>query len=130
MYILNFDCTLWHRNLTKSGINGFVLQVKEEECGTLEVAQAIQSTSVSLQKAKDIYIQRGLELDKLKKDNASAKELEKSEIKLKKAQEDYKLQVDKYATIKEDFEKRMSLACQVRSCCYKLEPMCCEFKKY
>ncbi|XP_054260013.1 F-BAR domain only protein 2-like isoform X2 [Macrosteles quadrilineatus] len=86
--------------------------VKEEECGTLEVAQAIQSTSVTLQKAKDIYVQRGQELDKLKKDNASAKELEKAELKLKKAQEEYKTLVDKYSSVKEDFEKKMSLACQ------------------
>ncbi|KAG8260723.1 hypothetical protein J6590_090473 [Homalodisca vitripennis] len=86
--------------------------VKEEECGTLEVAQAIQSTSVTLQKAKDTYVQRGIELDKLKKDNASAKELEKAEIKLKKAQEEYKSLVEKYGTIKEEFEKKMSLACQ------------------
>lgn len=61
-------------------------------------------------------MQRGIELDKLKKDNASSKELEKAEVKLKKAQEEYKSQVEKYATIKEDFEKKMSCACQVCYC--------------
>lgn len=49
----------------------------------------------------------------MKKDNASAKELEKAELKLKKAQEEYKTLVDKYSSVKEDFEKKMSLACQV-----------------
>jgi DNA repair exonuclease SbcCD ATPase subunit len=88
--------------------------VKEEESGTLEVVQAIQSTSLTLQKAKDAYTQKGLEFDKLKKENASAKDLEKAESKLKKAQEDYKNLIDKYSAIKDDFEKKMSLACKVR----------------
>jgi hypothetical protein len=88
--------------------------VKEEESGTLEAVQAIQSTTLTLQKAKDAYTQKGLEFDKLKKENASAKDLEKAEAKLKKAQEDYKNLVDKYSAIKEDFEKKMSLACKVK----------------
>lgn len=91
-----------------------LFQVKEEESGTLEVVQAIQSTTLTLQKAKDAYTQKGLEFDKLKKENASAKDLEKAEAKLKKAQEDYKNLVEKYSAIKEDFEKKMSLACKVR----------------
>ncbi|CAG2053026.1 unnamed protein product [Timema podura] len=86
--------------------------VKEEESGTLEVVQAIQTTFVTLQKAKDAYTQKGLEFDKLKKENASSKDLEKAETKLKKAQEDYKNLVDKYSTVKEDFEKKMSQACK------------------
>lgn len=86
--------------------------VKEEEGGTLEVVQAIQSTSLTLQKAKDSYTQKGIELDKLKKESASPKELEKAEQKLKKAQEEYKALVDKYSSVKEDFEKKMSLACR------------------
>lgn len=88
-------------------------QVKEEECGTLEIAQSIQSTSLTLQKAKDTYTQKGIELDKLKKENASPKDLEKAEIKLKKAQEDYKALIDKYSTVKEEFENKMSFACKV-----------------
>ena len=91
-----------------------LFQVKDEESGTLEAVQAIQSTTLTLQKAKDAYTQKGLEFDKLKKENASAKELEKAEAKLKKAQEDYKNLVDKYSAIKEDFEKKMSLACKVK----------------
>uniref|UniRef100_A0A1B6C7K9 MHD domain-containing protein n=2 Tax=Clastoptera arizonana TaxID=38151 RepID=A0A1B6C7K9_9HEMI len=86
--------------------------VKEEEYGTLEIAQSIQSTSLTLQKAKDIYTQKGIELDKLKKENASPKDLEKAELKLKKAQEDYKTLVDKYSTVKEEFESKMSFACK------------------
>lgn len=66
-----------------------------------------------LQKAKDVYLQKCEELDKLRRDNGSAKDLEKAELKVKKAQEDYKTIVDKYALIKEDFEKRMSTSCKV-----------------
>ncbi|BES89775.1 SAFF [Nesidiocoris tenuis] len=86
--------------------------VKEEEGGTLEVVQAIQSTSITLQKARDSYQQKGFELYKLKKENASPRELEKAEQKLKKAQDEYKTLIEKYGLIKEDFEKKMSLACK------------------
>lgn len=75
---------------------------------------AIQNTASTLQKAKDAYTQKGLEFDKLKKENASPKDLEKAEIKLKKSQEDYKILVEKYSSVKIDFENKMSLACKVR----------------
>ncbi|KAF4533531.1 hypothetical protein B566_EDAN001016, partial [Ephemera danica] len=86
--------------------------IKEEESGTLEVVQAIQATTLTLQKAKDIYTQKALEFDRLKKENASSKDLEKAEIKFKKAQEEYKTLVDKYSTIKEEFETKMSTSCK------------------
>uniref|UniRef100_A0A0A9W804 FCH domain only protein 2 n=1 Tax=Lygus hesperus TaxID=30085 RepID=A0A0A9W804_LYGHE len=86
--------------------------VKEEEGSTLEVVQAIQSTSITLQKARDAFTQKGIELDKLKKESASAREVEKAEQKLKKAQDEYKVLIEKYGTIKEEFEKKMSLACK------------------
>ncbi|KAG8234493.1 hypothetical protein J437_LFUL014635, partial [Ladona fulva] len=85
--------------------------VKEEESGTLETVQAIQSVTLTLHKAKDSYLQKGIEYDKLKKENASSRELEKAEAKLKKAQEDYKNLVEKYGSIKEEFERKMSIAC-------------------
>ncbi len=45
-----------------------------------------QDMTVSLQKTKETYKQRCLEMEKLKRDNASTKELEKSEAKFRKAQ--------------------------------------------
>lgn len=89
-----------------------LFQVKEEESGTLEAVQAMQAVTVNVQKSKDAYTQRSLELERLKKDNASAKEIEKAEQKLKKAQEEYKNFVDKYSTVKEDFESKMSVTCK------------------
>lgn len=53
-------------------------------------------------------------MDKLRKDNASAKDIEKAELKLKKAQDDYKTLIEKYSAIKEEFEKKMIIACKVK----------------
>ncbi|XP_061932031.1 F-BAR domain only protein 2 isoform X17 [Apis cerana] len=86
--------------------------VKEEESSTLEIVQNIQSITVTLHKAKDMRTQKSLELEKLKKDNASQKELEKAEIKFKKAQDDYKTLVDKYMIIRNDFQTKMTQACR------------------
>ncbi|XP_059490767.1 F-BAR domain only protein 2 isoform X8 [Neocloeon triangulifer] len=86
--------------------------VKEDESMTLEVVQSIQATTLAVQKAKDVYTQRSLELDKLRKENASAKDVEKSEVKVRKAQEEYKTLVEKYAVTKEDFERKMLIACK------------------
>ncbi|KAK3923074.1 F-BAR domain only protein 2 [Frankliniella fusca] len=88
-------------------------QVKEEEGGTLEIVQAIQATTLTLQKAKDSYLQKTLELDRLRKENASPRDLEKAEAKLRKAHEEYKTLVEKYHAIKEEFEKKMITACKV-----------------
>lgn len=91
----------------------FFVQVKEEESSTLDVVQNIQSTTVTLQKAKDMCVQKGLELEKLRKDNASQRELEKAEVKFKKAQDDYKALVEKYTAVRNDFEAKMTQACKV-----------------
>lgn len=72
----------------------------------------MQSTTLMVQKAKDLYNQRGLEVEKLKKENASPREIEKAEVKLKKAQEDCKIFIEKYGTVKEDFERKMSITCR------------------
>ncbi|XP_008199628.1 F-BAR domain only protein 2 isoform X2 [Tribolium castaneum] len=86
--------------------------VKEDESGTLESVQAMQNVTLMVQKCKDTYTQRGQELDKLRKDNASPKEIEKAELKMKKAQEEYKSYVEKYTVIKDEFEKKMSVTCK------------------
>ncbi|XP_043675767.1 F-BAR domain only protein 2 isoform X3 [Vespula pensylvanica] len=86
--------------------------VKEEEFSTLETVQNIQAITVTLHKAKDICMQKGIELEKLKKDNASQRELEKAEAKFKKAQDDCKTLVEKYTIIRNDFETKMTQACR------------------
>lgn len=86
--------------------------VKEDESGTLEAVQAMQNTTLMVQKAKDILKQRGAELEKLSKENTSPKDIEKMEIKLKKAQDEYRAFVEKYGTVKNDFEAKMSITCK------------------
>jgi len=85
-------------------------QVKEDESPTLDAVKSIQETTVLLHKAKEIYKQKCAELEKLKRDNASTKDLEKAESKFRKAQDDYKSLVDKYCLVRDDFERKMTLA--------------------
>lgn len=87
--------------------------VKEEESSTLDAVQAMQTSSVAVQKSKDLYTNRLQEMEKLRKDNSSAKELEKVETKLKKQHDDYKVLLDKHNPIKMEFERRMSTTCKV-----------------
>ncbi|XP_037040951.1 F-BAR domain only protein 2 isoform X14 [Bradysia coprophila] len=86
--------------------------VKEEESSTLEVVQAMQSSTVAVQKSKDLYNSKMLEFEKLKKDNASTKDLEKAETKLKKQQDDYKALLEKHNPVKMEFERRMNITCK------------------
>ncbi|XP_028031900.1 F-BAR domain only protein 2 [Bombyx mandarina] len=86
--------------------------VKDSESSTLEVVLLIQNTKQALQKAKDVYTTKSAEFEKLRKDNASAKDLEKAEVKLKKLHEDYWQLAEKYNLVKQDFEKKMSQTCK------------------
>ncbi|XP_034660080.1 F-BAR domain only protein 2 isoform X2 [Drosophila subobscura] len=86
--------------------------VKEEESQTLECVQAIQTSTVAVQKLRDLYASKVLELEKLRKDNGSHKDAEKLESKLKKLHEDYKALLDKHNPIKNEFERRMTQTCK------------------
>ncbi|XP_054709964.1 F-BAR domain only protein 2-like isoform X5 [Uloborus diversus] len=85
---------------------------KEEESGTSDIVQSIQQTTISLQKAKEAFNARSIEYEKLKRENASLKELEKAELKCKKSCEDYKTYIEKYSAVREDFEKKMMTSCE------------------
>ncbi|XP_013195323.1 F-BAR domain only protein 2 [Amyelois transitella] len=86
--------------------------VKDSESNTLEVVLLIQSTKQALQKAKDSYTAKAAEMEKLRKDNASPKDMEKADIKLKKLHEDYRQLAEKYNLVKQDFEKKMTQTCK------------------
>lgn len=87
--------------------------VKEEESQTLECVQAMQTSTAAVQKLRDLYASKVLELEKLRKDNASQKDIEKLETKLRKLQDEYKALLDKHNPIKNDFERRMTQTCKV-----------------
>ncbi|XP_078420205.1 F-BAR domain only protein 2 isoform X3 [Cetorhinus maximus] len=83
-------------------------KTKEEVAGTLDAVQNIQSITQSLQKSKENYSVKCVEYERLKKEGATQKEVEKAVVKSKKATETYKLYVEKYAAARTDFEQRMT----------------------
>ncbi|XP_071517141.1 F-BAR domain only protein 2 isoform X2 [Panulirus ornatus] len=85
--------------------------VKDEESQTEEIVKTIQATSGLAQKARETYSQRCQDLEKVRRDGASPKELEKAEAKLRKAHDEYRTLVEKYNSIREEFEKRMTTSC-------------------
>lgn len=72
----------------------------------------MQAITLAVQKSKESLNQRGVELEKLRKENASPKEIEKAEQKMKKTQEDHKNLIEKYTATKEEFEKKMCITCK------------------
>ncbi|XP_069185579.1 F-BAR domain only protein 2 isoform X6 [Procambarus clarkii] len=85
--------------------------VKDEESQTEEIVKSIQTTGGLAQKARETYSQRCQDLEKVRRDGASPKELEKAEAKLRKAHDEYRSLVEKYNNIREEFEKRMTTSC-------------------
>ncbi|RUS92107.1 hypothetical protein EGW08_000131 [Elysia chlorotica] len=86
-------------------------QMKESEQGTIDAVQAIQQTTTALHKAKEIYHTRCHELERMKRDSASAKDIEKAEGKYKKALDEYKGLVEKFKDVRNDFEEKMIGSC-------------------
>ncbi|ESO92621.1 hypothetical protein LOTGIDRAFT_233068 [Lottia gigantea] len=85
--------------------------MKEGEAGTSETVQAIQQTTVAVHKAKELYHTRCLELERLKRDNATQKDLDKAETKKKKTCDEYRGLVEKYNNIRVEYEKKMTDSC-------------------
>ncbi|XP_076995597.1 F-BAR domain only protein 2 isoform X3 [Tamandua tetradactyla] len=87
-------------------------KTKEEVSGTLEAVQTIQSITQALQKSKENYNAKCVEQERLKKEGATQREIEKAAVKSKKATDAYKVYVEKYALAKADFEQKMSETAQ------------------
>ncbi|MEQ2282391.1 hypothetical protein AMECASPLE_000172 [Ameca splendens] len=87
-------------------------KTKEEMVGTVEAVQALQVQSGHLQKSKEGYHTKCLELDRLRKEGAPQKELEKAELKSKKAAESFALYIEKYNRVGGEFEQKMSESAQ------------------
>ena len=74
----------------------------------------MNQTNVALQRSKDAYFQRGAELSKLRKEGStSSRDLERADAKFRKAGEEYRSLVEKYAQMREDFERKMTVSCRV-----------------
>ncbi|KAM7409720.1 hypothetical protein PAMA_001284 [Pampus argenteus] len=87
-------------------------KTKEEMVGTVEAVQALQVQSGHLQKSKEGYHAKCLELDRLRKEGGPLKELEKAELKSKKAAESFALCIEKYNRVGGEFEQKMSESTQ------------------
>ncbi|XP_030918855.1 F-BAR domain only protein 2 isoform X1 [Geospiza fortis] len=87
-------------------------KTKEDVSGTLEAVQNIQSITQALQKSKENYNAKCVEQERLKKEGATQREIEKAAVKSKKATDTYKLYVEKYAAFKSDFELKMTETAQ------------------
>ncbi|XP_027527371.1 F-BAR domain only protein 2 isoform X4 [Neopelma chrysocephalum] len=87
-------------------------KTKEDVSGTLEAVQNIQSITQALQKSKENYNTKCVEQERLKKEGATQREIDKAAVKTKKATDTYKLYVEKYAAFKTDFEVKMTETAQ------------------
>ncbi|XP_078279755.1 F-BAR domain only protein 2-like isoform X2 [Rhinoraja longicauda] len=87
-------------------------KTKEEVSGTLEAVQNVQTSVQLLQKCKDNYHSKWLEWDRLKKDRASQKEVDKAELKSKKAAKSYKASMERYHCTRSDYQQKMAETAQ------------------
>ncbi|KFP30690.1 FCH domain only protein 2, partial [Colius striatus] len=87
-------------------------KTKDDVSGTLEAVQNIQSITQALQKSKENYNTKCVEQERLKKEGATQREVDKAAAKSKKATDTYKLYVEKYAAFKSDFEQKMTETAQ------------------
>ncbi|KAI4816613.1 hypothetical protein KUCAC02_008930 [Chaenocephalus aceratus] len=90
-------------------------KTKEEVASTLEAVQNIQTTSQALQKSKEIYNAKTVEQERLRKEGATQRDVDKAGVKAKKATETYKSYVEKYAAAKSEFEQKMAETAQVQN---------------
>ncbi|KAL7884586.1 hypothetical protein AOLI_G00073560 [Acnodon oligacanthus] len=87
-------------------------KTKEEVMGTLEAVQALQVQNGQLQKAREGYHTKCMELERLRKEGAPQKELEKAELKSKKAAESFAASIEKFNRAGGDFEQKMTESAQ------------------
>ncbi|XP_054467930.1 F-BAR domain only protein 2 [Anoplopoma fimbria] len=87
-------------------------KTKEEVASTLDAVQNIQTTSQALQKSKEIYNAKTVEQERLRKEGATQRDVDKAGVKAKKATETYKSYVEKYAAAKSEFEQKMAETAQ------------------
>ncbi|XP_040393705.1 LOW QUALITY PROTEIN: F-BAR domain only protein 1 [Cygnus olor] len=80
---------------------------KEEAAGTLEAVQLLHGVAQLLPKSKESYHSKCQEYERLRKEGTSQKEIDKAELKSRKAGEALRRAVDKYNAARADFEQRM-----------------------
>nr|XP_046914748.1 F-BAR domain only protein 2-like [Dermatophagoides farinae] len=87
-------------------------QIKNEETSTIEAINELKETVTALNKAKEFYYSKTIEIDRLRKENASQKDIEKAETRTNKACIEYQNLIEKYRKAKEEFENKFCHSCQ------------------
>ncbi|VDN38918.1 unnamed protein product [Gongylonema pulchrum] len=100
------DVFKYHEDLVRSR-----KRMKEQD--VVDAVNLMQTTTTCLQKSKETYAQRVNELERLKKENATAKDVAKAENKLAKSRDEYRSYVEKYGRVRDNFEEKMIKATQL-----------------
>ncbi|XP_004646924.1 F-BAR domain only protein 1 [Octodon degus] len=80
---------------------------KEEVGGTLDAVQLLAGVTQLVPKSRENYLSRCVDLERLRRENPSQKEVDKAETKAKKAAESLQRSVEKYNSARADFEQKM-----------------------
>ncbi|XP_028640660.1 F-BAR domain only protein 1 [Grammomys surdaster] len=80
---------------------------KEEVLGTVDAVQMLAGVGQLLPKSRENYLSRCMDLERLRRENTSQKEMDKAESKSKKAADSLRRSVDKYNSARADFEIKM-----------------------
>ncbi|KAM8960473.1 F-BAR domain only protein 1 [Pelodytes ibericus] len=85
---------------------------KEEMSGTVDIIHLLQCSSQLLQKSRDNYCSRFSEQERLRREGSPQKELDKAELKTRKAAESLRSSVEKYNAVRKEFEEKMLQSAQ------------------
>ncbi|MEE6522343.1 hypothetical protein FKM82_020839, partial [Ascaphus truei] len=85
---------------------------KEEVSGTLDAVQLLQCCTQLLQKSRENYCGKFSEQERLRRDEAPQKELDKAELKTRKAADTLQSSVEKYNSVRKEFEEKMLQSAQ------------------
>ncbi|CAB1331384.1 unnamed protein product [Coregonus sp. 'balchen'] len=100
---------LCHLELMRK-MNDLIRDINKYGDEQVKVHRKVQSGH--LQKFREGYHAKCIELDRLRKEGAPQKELEKAEMKSKKAAESFAVCIEKYNRVGGDFEQKMSESAQ------------------
>ena len=85
--------------------------MKDEESGTQDSVNSIGSSAIHLSKARDTYIARCSDVEKLRSENSSQKDLDKATAKMRKSKDEYKTAIEKFNGFRDVYEVNLSSSC-------------------
>ncbi|EDV22174.1 uncharacterized protein TRIADDRAFT_59405 [Trichoplax adhaerens] len=86
---------------------------KDSVANTADDVQTLQILSANIYKARDIYHGRESEVERLRRENATTKDIDKMLSKAKKASDDYKNALDKFPPARKNFITKFTKSCGV-----------------